>query len=125
MQFKKINTITGWAIFTIASIVYILTTEARGSLWDCGEFVSAAYKLQNPHPPGAPLFTLIGRFFVILLGNNFLAPGKAVNIMSAIASAFTILFLFWTITHLARKLVQKGAEQMSMDKYGALWLLVL
>lgn len=116
MQFKKINTITGWAIFTIASIVYILTTEARGSLWDCGEFVSAAYKLQNPHPPGAPLFTLIGRLFVIVLGNNFLAPGKAVNIMSAIASAFTILFLFWTITHLARKLVQKEAEQISINQ---------
>lgn len=116
MQFKKINIITGWFVFAIAAVTYILTTEAAGSLWDCGEFVSTAYKLQNPHPPGAPLFTLIGRFFVILFGDNPLTAGKAVNIMSALASAFTILFLFWTITHLAHKLVRKGNDVLSVDK---------
>ncbi|HPI00322.1 MAG TPA: DUF2723 domain-containing protein, partial [Chitinophagaceae bacterium] len=116
MQFKKINNVFGWFVFAIAAATYISTAEARGSLWDCGEFLSSAYKLQNPHPPGAPLFTLVGRFFVIMFGDNPMTAAKAVNIMNALASAFTILFLFWTITHLARKLVQKGAEQISMDK---------
>ncbi|MFY8127914.1 MAG: DUF2723 domain-containing protein [Chitinophagaceae bacterium] len=105
MNFKKLNNITGWVICAIACTVYILTAEAGGSLWDCGEFVSCAYKLQIPHPPGAPLFVLLGRFFIILFGDNPLTAAKAVNIMSAVASGFTILFLFWTITHFARKIM--------------------
>lgn len=116
MEFKKINNIIGWAVFAIAAITYILTTEARGSFWDCGEFLSCTYKLEVPHPPGSPLFVLLGRFFVILFGDNPITAAKAVNIMSGIASAFAILFLFWTITHLAHKLVKKGEEQVSMDK---------
>lgn len=113
MNYKRINNLAGWIICIISSTVYILTTEAGGSLWDCGEFVSCAYKLQIPHPPGAPLFILIGRLFIILFGNNPMTAAKAVNIMSAVASGFTILFLFWTITRLARKLVQKGKEMLS------------
>lgn len=116
MQFKKINNITGWLVFAIAAITYMLTSEARGSLWDCGEFLSCAYKLQIPHPPGSPLFVLIARFFIILFGDNSLLAAKAVNIMSALASGFTILFLFWTITHFARKIVQKGNEVLSIEK---------
>jgi hypothetical protein len=77
----------------------------RGSFWDCGEFVSACYKVQLPHPPGAPLFVLLGRFFIILFGDNPMTAAKAVNVMNAIASGATILFLFWTITHFARKLL--------------------
>jgi hypothetical protein len=105
MQFRRINNITGWIVCILACLVYILTAEAGGSLWDCGEFVSSAYKLQIPHPPGAPLFVLLGRFFIILFGDNPLTAAKAVNIMNALASGFTILFLFWTITHFARRIV--------------------
>ncbi len=104
MQFKKINNITGWAVCLIACTVYIMTAEAGGSFWDCGEFVSSCYKLQIPHPPGAPLFVLLGRMFIILFGDNPLTAAKAVNTMSAVASGFTILFLFWTITHFARRI---------------------
>src|SRR3569832_1159363 len=105
MSFKKINNITGWAVFLIASTVYLMTMEATGSFWDCGEFVASAYKVQLPHPPGAPLFVLIGRFFIVLFGDNPATAAKAVIIMSALASSATILFLFWTITHFARKLM--------------------
>jgi len=105
MQYRRINNITGWIVCIIACLVYILTAEAGGSLWDCGEFVSSAYKLQIPHPPGAPLFVLLGRVAIILGGDNPLTAAKAVNIMNALASGFTILFLFWTITHFARRIV--------------------
>ncbi len=104
MNFKKLNNISGWITCAIACTVYILTAEATGSLWDCGEFISSAYKLQLPHPPGAPLFVLLGRVFIILFGDNPSNAAHAVNIMSAVASGFTILFLFWTITHFARKI---------------------
>ena len=114
MNFKKINNITGWIVCLIACTVYILTAEAGGSLWDCGEFVSSCYKLQVPHPPGAPLFVLIGRVFIVVFGDNPLTAAKAVNIMSALASGFTILFLFWTITHFARKIVAKGKTEFNM-----------
>lgn len=105
MNFKRINNITGWIVCLIACTVYVLTTEAGGSLWDCGEFVSSAFKLQIPHPPGAPLFVLLGRFFIILFGDDALTAAKAVNVMNALASGFTILFLFWTITHFARRII--------------------
>ena len=105
MNFRKVNNIAGWVVFALASLVYILTSEMRGSFWDCGEFVSACYKVQLPHPPGAPLFVLLGRFFIIIFGNNPMSAAKAVNIMNALASGATILFLFWTITHFARKLM--------------------
>ncbi len=105
MPFKKINTIAGWIICAIACTVYILTAEAGGSLWDCGEFISCCYKIQIPHPPGAPLFVLLGRFFIICFGDNPLTAARAVNIMSGMASGFTILFLFWTITYFARRIV--------------------
>ena len=105
MLFTRINNLIGWVVFMIAATVYILTAEAGGSLWDCGEFVSSCFKVQIPHPPGAPLFVIIGRVFIVLFGDNPLTAAKAVNIMSALASAFTILFLFWTITHFARKIM--------------------
>jgi hypothetical protein len=105
MQFKKINNLVGWIVCLIACTVYVMTTEAGGSFWDCGEFVSSCFKLQIPHPPGAPLFVMLGRLFIVLFGDNPLNAAKAVNIMSALASGFTILFLFWTITHFARRIV--------------------
>ncbi len=115
MNFNRINNIVGWIVCIIASVTYILTAEAGGSLWDCGEFVSSCFKLQIPHPPGAPLFVLLGRFFIILFGDNPHTAAKAVNIMSALASGFTILFLFWTITHFARKVVQKAGEVLNHE----------
>jgi hypothetical protein len=120
MNFNKINNIVGWIVCAIASATYILTSEAAGSLWDCGEFVSSAFKLQIPHPPGAPLFVLIGRFFIILFGNNPATAAKAVNVMSALASGFTILFLFWTITHFARKALQKVGETLTNNEIMAI-----
>jgi len=113
MNFKKVNNITGWVIFLIALATYFLTREARGSLWDCGEFVSSAYKMQLPHPPGAPLFVLLGRFFIILFGDNGHSAASAVNFMSALASAATILLLFWSVTHFARKMFVTVGEQLT------------
>jgi hypothetical protein len=115
MNFSRVNNIVGWLVCLIACTVYVLTMEATGSFWDCGEFVSSAYKLQIPHPPGAPLFVLLGRFFIVLFGDDPANAARGVNFMNAIASGFTILFLFWTITHFARKLVQKGAELTSQQ----------
>ena len=111
MNFKRINNITGWIVCLVACAVYVMTMEATGSLWDCGEFASSAYKLQIPHPPGAPLFVLIGRLFMAPFDPKHAATG--INLMSALASGFTILFLFWSITHFAKKLTQKAGEALT------------
>ena len=117
MSFKRINNITGWIVCIIACAVYIMTMEATGSLWDCGEFASSAYKLQVPHSPGAPFFVLIGRLFMAPFDADHAATG--INLMSALASGFTILFLFWSITHFARKLVMKNGGELTSEKiYG-------
>lgn len=116
MSFRKTNNITGWIVCLIACAVYVLTMEPTGSFWDCGEFVSSCYKLQIPHPPGAPLFVLLGRFFIVLFGDDPLSAARGVNFMSAIASGFTILFLFWTITHFARKIVQPNDEAITQNQ---------
>jgi hypothetical protein len=113
MNFKKVNNITGLGVFLAALATYMLTREARGSLWDCGEFVASADKMQLPHPPGAPMFTLLGRFFIILFGDDPMRAANAVNFMSALASAATILFLFWSITHFARKMFVNVGEELS------------
>ena len=118
MSFKRINNVTGWVVCFIACAVYIMTMEATGSLWDCGEFASSAYKLQIPHPPGAPLFVLIARLFMAPFDPQTAATG--VNLMSSLASGFTILFLFWTITHFAKKIVQKDGTALSNDKIFAI-----
>src|SRR3954471_1330789 len=120
MSFNRINNIVGWIVCIIASGTYILTAEAGGSLWDCGEFVSSCFKVQIPHPPGAPLFVLLGRFFIILFGDNAATAAKAVNIMSALASGFTILFLFWSITHFARKMMQKTEGALTSEQIFAI-----
>jgi Protein of unknown function (DUF2723) len=116
MSFNKMNNIVGWAVCFIACLVYILTMEANASLWDCGEFISSAAKLQIPHPPGAPLFVLIGRLFAAFGETIGIGPAVGVNLMSALSSGFTILFLFWSITHFARRIVLKGTEQMSKQQ---------
>src|SRR6478735_7969581 len=116
MQYKKINNISGWIIWAIACTVYILSAEAGGSFWDCGEFVSSCYKVQVPHPPGAPLFVLLGRLFIVAFGDNPASAARGVNFMSAIASGVTILFLFWTITHFARKIFTTGTTPLTRSQ---------
>ncbi|MBN1413640.1 MAG: DUF2723 domain-containing protein [Bacteroidales bacterium] len=101
---------SGWVVFIIAAIVYLITMEPTASFWDCGEFISSAYKLEVGHPPGAPFFMIMARFFTLFAGNNLEKVAVMVNAMSALASAATILFLFWTITHLARKMVIRNNE---------------
>ncbi|HDP74871.1 MAG TPA: DUF2723 domain-containing protein [Bacteroidales bacterium] len=103
-NFRKANNIVGWIVFAISAIVYLLTIEPTASFWDCGEFIATAFKLEVGHPPGAPLFMMIARFFA-LFAPDVTRVAALINSMSALASAFTILFLFWTITHLARKLI--------------------
>jgi len=102
-QYKLINTITGWVVFAIASLVYLLTMEPTSSFWDCGEFISTAYKLEVGHPPGAPLFMIMARFFSIFAGNPSYV-GVMINSMSALASGVTVMLLFWSVTHLVKKL---------------------
>jgi hypothetical protein len=116
MNFNRVNNIVGWVVGLIACTVFVMTMEPTGSFWDCGEFVSSCFKLQIPHPPGAPLFVMLGRFFIILFGDNPQTAARGVNFMSAIASGLSILFLFWTITHFARKIVQNGNTQAEPDK---------
>ena len=102
MSFKKLNNIVGWFVFLIATIVYVLTLETTVSWWDCGEYISTAYKLQVGHPPGAPLFQMIGRFFSLFAFGDVTKVALMINLMSALCSSFTILFLFWTITLLSK-----------------------
>ena len=104
--FKFYNRLLGWVVFLIAAFVYISTAEPTASLWDCGEFIASAFKLQVGHPPGAPFFMILARVFTLFAGNNLENVAFMVNVLSALASAFTIMFLFWSITHLARKFVK-------------------
>lgn len=101
MDYKKLNNYIGWGVFLIATIVYCMTIEPTASLWDCGEYITTSYKLEVGHPPGAPLYMMLGRIFTM-----FASPETAammINLMSALASSFTILFLFWTITMVGKK----------------------
>ena len=113
MDFKKLNNIVGWCVFAIATIVYFLTMEPTVSWWDCGEYISTAFKLQVGHPPGAPTFQLIGRFFTLFAFGDVTKVAMMINIMSCLCSSFTILFLFWTISMLAQKIWMKDGESAS------------
>ncbi len=109
-NFRFLNNVFGWLAFAIAAATYLTTMEPTASFWDCGEFISTAYKLDVGHPPGAPFFMLTGRFFS-LFASDPTQVALMINALSALCSAFTILFLFWTITHLARKVVAKTEEK--------------
>ena len=102
-NYRRWNNLTGWFLFVVSAIVYLLTLEPTVSFWDCGEFILSAFKLQVGHPPGAPLFLMIGRIATLFAGGDTSKVALTVNILSAICSAFAIMFLFWTITHLIRK----------------------
>jgi Protein of unknown function (DUF2723) len=112
-NFKKINNITGWAVFAIAFLTYFLTMEQTASFWDCGEFIAVSYKLMVPHPPGAPLFLILGRLFSLLAGGDTTKVAYWINMLSVLASSFSILFLFWTITMLGRKILNKVASELT------------
>ena len=115
--FKKLDTYTGWALFIFASVVYILTSEPTASFWDCGEYIATAFKLQVGHPPGAPLFQMIGRFFSMFAFGDTSHVARMVNTMSALSSGLTIAFLFWSITLLARKLFRNSGEMSHASMY--------
>jgi len=112
MEFRRANTIAGWAVFAIAFATYACTIERTASFWDCGEFIACAFKLQVPHPPGAPLFLLLGRLFSLFAFGDVTQVAFWVNMLSVVSSAFTILFLFFTITLLARKLIGKPDDNL-------------
>ncbi|MDR2086760.1 MAG: DUF2723 domain-containing protein [Dysgonamonadaceae bacterium] len=108
--YKWANNIVGWMVFTIAIATYLLTIEPTASFWDCGEFIASAFKLEVGHPPGNPIFMLVGNLFTQLT-SELSQKALMINVMSATFSALTILFLFWTITHLTRKLLlPEGGE---------------
>ena len=109
--FKRWNNITGWVVFAIAAMVYLMTMEPVSSLWDCSEFIATSYKLEVGHPPGAPLFMMLARLATLFAFGNPDYVGIAVNAMNSLASAFCILFLFWTITHLARRMMTRHGEE--------------
>jgi len=115
-SYKLVNNISGWIVFIIASATYLLTIEPTASLWDCGEFIASAFKLEVGHPPGNPVFMVMARFFTLFAGGDVSRVSAMVNSMSALVSAFTILFLFWTITHLARKIIIRNESELSLAR---------
>lgn len=116
-KFKKLNSLFGWLTFGIAAVVYILAIEPTASWWDCGEYIATAFKLQVGHPPGAPLFQIIGRFFSLFAFGDLSHVAMMVNIMSALCSAFTILFLFWSISLLAIRVIVKDGSMTDTKTY--------
>jgi hypothetical protein len=107
-SYQFYNNLIGWIAFLVSAVVYVITIEPTASFWDCGEFIASSANLLVGHPPGAPLFMIIGRFFSLFTTDNG-SIAAMINIMSALSSAFTIMFLFWTITHLAKKIIIKDS----------------
>lgn len=114
-NFKLVNILFGWVVFLISLVVYLLTLEPSVSLWDCGEFISAAYRLQVVHPPGAPLFLLLGRIFTLFATQGTNEVAIAVNVLSATASAFTVMFTYWIIVHFAKKISEIGLNEVKVE----------
>ena len=115
-NFRRLNTYAGWVVFAIATLVYILTVEETASFWDCGEFIASSFKLQVPHPPGAPFFLLMGRIFSFLAFGDTTQVAYWINMISVLSSGFTILFLFWTISLLSRKLFKIKETEISQTQ---------
>ncbi|MBR5725276.1 MAG: DUF2723 domain-containing protein, partial [Muribaculaceae bacterium] len=113
-KYKLINNTLGWLIFLVAAVTYLLTIEPTASFWDCPEFIAQGFKTEIGHPPGNPIFILAANLASKFAGGNVMAVAKCVNAMSAIFSALTILLLFWSITHLVKKLVVKDGEEDKM-----------
>jgi hypothetical protein len=117
-RFKRLDRLAGWLVFAIALATYSLTVEPTASFWDCGEFIASSYKLQVPHPPGAPFFLLISRLFTLLSLGDLSRVAYWANMVSVVASAFTVLFLCWTITLLARTCIAKPESTYSRAEIG-------
>lgn len=115
-KYKLINNVLGWATFLIATTVYLMTLEPTASFWDCGEFISSAFKLEVGHPPGAPFFMLTANLFSQFASDVSQVPFM-INSMSAIFSGLTIMFLFWSITHMARKIVLTDGKEMTTGQF--------
>lgn len=115
-EYKKVNIIAGWVVFIVATTVYFMTIEPTASWWDASERITAAYKLEVPHPPGAPFFILLGRIFTMLAPDPSIAA-LFMNAMSALASSATVMLLFWIITHLGKKLISPGTEPKVSQTY--------
>ena len=109
-RYNQLNNVIGWATFVVAAVTYLLTIEPTASFWDCGEFIAQGDKLEVGHPPGNPIFMLVARFFINFAGGDVSKVAMCVNAMSALLSAATILLLFWSITHLVRRLLTKGFD---------------
>jgi hypothetical protein len=118
-KYRLVNNISGWIVFAFAAFTYLMTIEPTASLWDCGEFIASCLNLEVGHPPGNPVFMVMGNFFTHFAGGNITKVSAMVNSMSALASAFTILFLFWTITHLARKILLKDENHYTFGRIAA------
>ena len=118
-QFRLVDNVLGWLAFLIAAFVYCSTIEPTASFWDCPEFITTGYRLEVGHPPGAPFFMLTANLFSQLTSDPT-QVAKMVNIMSALLSATCILFLFWSITHLVRRLLVDKFEDITLAKLVAI-----
>lgn len=119
-EFKRLNNLIGWLVWAIATFTYVSTIEPTASFWDCGEYIACAYKLEVGHPPGAPFFLLIGRFFSLLGGGDPAIAGMMINVMSALCSSFSILFLFWSITRIGIRAYGKKVSELSKAHHWAI-----
>jgi len=115
-KFRLWENITAWLVFIVAAVTYLMTIEPTTSLWDCGEFIASSFKLEVGHPPGAPMFMILARFFALFAGGDVSRVAMMINAMSGLASAFTIFFLFLTITHLARRILLKTEADYSTGR---------
>src|SRR5687767_2389161 len=122
MKFQKVNNIAGWSVFAVALITYWLSMEETASYWDCGEFIAVSYKLEVPHPPGAPLFLMIGRLFSFLAFGDVSKVAYWINFISVLASSFAVLFLFWSIVLFGRKVLKIEKDDALTEE--KTWLLM-
>ena len=111
-RYNRWNNIVGWAVFAVAALTYLVTMEPSASLWDCSEFIATSYKLEVGHPPGAPLFMMMARLATMLAPSTEYVP-LMVNAMNSLASAFCILFMFWTVTHLGRRIYSAQGRELT------------
>ncbi|MEK6616362.1 MAG: DUF2723 domain-containing protein, partial [Bacteroidota bacterium] len=119
-KYQKFNNIVGWVVFIVSAFVYLSTIESTASFWDCGEYIACSYKLEVGHPPGAPLFIMLGRIFSLFAFGDTSKVAFMINTMSGLCSAGTILFLFWTITYFTKKIVLKGGAEFTDGKIYAI-----
>ena len=121
-QYRTVNNLMGWLTFIIAATVYCLTIEPTASFWDCPEFITTGYKLEVGHPPGAPFFMLVANLFS-QFASDVTTVAKMVNYMSALMSGACILFLFWSITHLVRKLIITDENNITKGQLTVHWFI--